>query len=551
MDFFDDPNLFVEALEGIDGEGFSSGPSLVDELNLSTDFEPLQVEPTGTVKHQVMVPSAPSSHSQQAMSAYGQQMGHYTGIKAHNPIGQVFHSPGPVVGDGGVTQQHSQYHSASLNQPPQPNGLYVNSSSPMWGNQDQNGNMYHPIAQQQQQQQPPPPQQQRLHQQHQIHNQPLHLQQQQTAQQHHLCHQQQRMQQLQQQQQQQHQQSCHQQQLLNQRPHQQMDPQTLSLQQQHHSFPFHQGGHPQSQKQAHHNQQQVQQQLNMGGARFNSRVVPPSGVLLSKSYLEGQDGSLHGTPLQQQHQQQSGYQLARGGQAFSGAPMEDPSMSFSLQGSAMAHTLPACSLSSATAFQPSQYPAYPGEPDMPSLGQQSLPSASVSRPTVPLTSTVPGVGCEFSTTPVMSQQQQQQPQAAVSQAGECSFRDLRCSGQTQGSYNSSEMFGQAMSCYPSAASQLLPGLSQNCGVTAVPDSNGCQSLVESTVQPVAQRGNFEGLVPPDLLPDLLPHLEEALSQHGGSNSSWDNGSQEKKRNVRNIPLVEYKEEKVLSIMDLL
>jgi len=184
---------------------------------------------------------------------------------------------------------------------------------------------------------------------------------------------------------------------------------------------------------------------------------------------------------------------------------------------------------------------------MPSLGQQSLPSASVSRPTGPLTSTVPGVGCEFSTAPVMSQQQQQQqqPQAAVSQAGECPFRALRCSGQTQGSYNSSEMFGQAMSCYPSAASQLLPGLSQNCGVTAVPDSNGCQSLVESTVQPVAQGGDYEGLEPPDLLPDLLPHLEVALSQHGGSNSSWDNGSQEKKLNVRNIPLVEYKEEKVM------
>lgn len=176
---------------------------------------------------------------------------------------------------------------------------------------------------------------------------------------------------------------------------------------------------------------------------------------------------------------------------------------------------------------------------MPSLGQQSLPSASV--PTGPLT-TVPGVGCEFSTAPVMSQQQQ--PQAPVTQAGECPFRALRCSGQTQGSY-SSEMFGQAMSCYPSAVSQLLPGLSQNCGVTAVPDSNGCQSLGESTVQPVAQGGDFEGLEPPDLLPDLLPHLEEALSQHGGSNSSWDNGSQEKKLIVRNIPLVDYKEEKVM------
>ena len=547
MDFFDDPNLFVGALEGLDGEGFPSGPSLVDELNLTTDFEPLQVEPAGPGKHQVMIPAASAGLPPQAMSAYAQQMGHYTGIKAHNPIGQVFHGPG-AVGDGGVVQQqHSQYHSASLSQTAQPNGLYGNRSSPMWGNQDQNGNMYHPLPQQQQQQQPQPPQQQRLHQQHQIHNQTLHLQQQQTPQQRHLCHQQQRMQQLQQQQQQQ-QQSCHQQQLLNQRPHPPMDAQTLSLQQQHHSFPFHQGGHPQSQKQAHHNQQQVQQQQGMGGARFNSRVVPPSGVLLSKAYLEGQDGSLHGAPLQQQqHPQQSGYQHARGGQAFPGAHMEGPGLSFSIQASAMAHTLPACSLSSATAFQPSQYPAYPGEPDMPSLGQQSLPSPSVSRPAVPLTSTVPGVGCEFSTTPVMSQQQQQQPsQAPASQGAECPFRALRCSGQTQGSYNSSEMFGQAMSCYPSAASsQLLPGLTQSCGLTAVPDRNGCRSLVESTVQPVAPGGDFEGLEPPDLLPDLLPHLEEALSQHGGSNSSWDNGSQEKKLIVRNIPLVEYKEEKVM------
>ena len=130
---------------------------------------------------------------------------------------------------------------------------------------------------------------------------------------------------------------------------------------------------------------------------------------------------------------------------------------------------------------------------------------------------------------------------------ECPFRALRCSGQTQGSYNSSEMFGQAMSCYPSAASsQLLPGLAQSCGVTAVPDRNGrLPVLGESTAQAVAPGGDFEGLEPPDLLPDLLPHLEEALSQHGGSNSSWDNGSQEKKLIVRNIPLVEYKEEKVM------
>lgn len=539
MDFFDDPNLFVGGLEGLDEDGFPSGPSLVDELNLSAEFEPLQVEPLGPGKHQGIMPPASSTSSQQTMPAYSQQMDHYSALKAQDPMGQTFPSPGGPGGGGGgmMAQQHGQYHSASMSQVPQTNGLFCNSSSPMWGNQDQNGNIYHPLSQQQQQQR---------HQQQQLHNQQLHLRQQQTQQQqHHPCHQQQqqRMQQQQLQQQQ-----SHHQQLLNQHQHQQMNHQTLPLQQQqHHNFSFHQGSHSQSQEQVHHTQQQVQHQLTIAGPRFHSRALP------SKSYLENQNASMGGTCLQQQ-QQQSGYQLTRGGQAFPGSRPEDPSMSFPMPLSSMVHSLSSCSVSSATAYQPSQYPAYPGEQDIPSLSQQSLSSASVSRPTTtaPLTSAVPdisGAACQFPSTVMMDQQQ---PQTPVGQGEECPFRALSCSGQTQGNFSSSEMFGQAMSCYPSMNSQLPSEQPQSCGASGVSatNTNGYQALGESLLPSEAEGGDLEGLEAPDLLPDLLPQLEAAFSQQDESNCSWASGGQEKGEGERKSAPVEYKEEKVIPLHTL-
>lgn len=525
MDFFNDPSLFVGGLEGLDDDGFPSAPSLVDELNLSADFEPLQMEPLGPGKHQDMMPPV---STQQAMPAYSEQMSHYIGIKAQNPVRQAFSGPGGAGGGGGgmIANQHGQYHNAAMSQVPQSNGLFCNSSSPMWGNQDQNGNMYHHLSQHPQHQQ---------HQQ-QLHNHQLHVRQQTQQRQHHPCRQQQEQQHRMRQQLQQ--QQSHHQQLLNQHQHQQINTQTIPMQQQqHHNFPFHQGGQSQSQQQVYHTQPRVQQQLTVGAPRFHSRALP------SKSYLDSQNASLSGTCLPSQ-QQQGSYQLTGGGQAFSGSGPEEPNLLFPMHSSSMVHSLPTCSVSSATVYQPAQYPAYPGEPEIPSLGQQSLSSASVSRPTTntaPLTSTVAelsGTVCQFSSTEVMSQQHTRAP---VSQAEECPFRALRCSGETQGNRKSSEMFGESMSCYPSMASHLPSEQPQSCGAI---NTNGYQALGDNLLPSGNQDGDLEGLEPPDLLPDLLPQLEAALSQDE-SNCSWANSSQGRGHEHGKPPLVEYKEEKVM------
>lgn len=509
MDFFNDPNLFVGGLEGLDEDGFPSAPSLVDELNLTADFEPLQVEPLDPGKHQDMIPPVTT---QQAIPAYSQQIGHYIGIKAHNPMGQTFSGPGGTGGGGGdlIADQHGQYHNAAMSQVPQSNGLFCNSSSPMWGNQDQNGNMYHPLSQQQQQ----------LCQQ-QLHNQQLHVRQQQTQQQqHHPCHQQQEQQHRMQQQQLLQQQQSHQQQLINQ--HQQINTQTMSLQQQQrHNFSFQQGGQSQRQQQVHHTQQQVEHQLTVEGPRFHSRAMP------TKSYLDSQNASLSGTCLQPQ-QQQGSYQLTRG-------RLEDPNLPFPMHSSSMVHSLSTCSLSSAAAYQAAQYPAYPGEPEIPSLSQQSLSMPTTT--TAPLTSTVPelsGTVCQFPSTAVR--------RTPVSQAEECPFRALRCSGETQGNCKSSEMFGASMNCYPSMSSHLPSEQPQSCRAI---NTNGYQALGDTLLPSEAQDGDLEGLEPPDLLPDLLPQLEAALSQHDESNCSWVDSSQERGHEHRKPPPVDYKEEKVI------
>ncbi|XP_010777254.1 transcription factor SPT20 homolog [Notothenia coriiceps] len=510
MDFFNDPSLFVGGLEELEEDGFSSAPSLVDELNLTADFEPLQVEPLDPVKHQDMMPPVTT---QQAMPAYSQQMGHYIGIKAPNPMSQAFSGSGATGNGGGggggmIADPHGQYHNAARSQVPQSNGLFCISSSPMWGNQDQNGKMYHPLTQQQQQLCHQQQQQQQLH------NQQLHVRQQQTQhQQHHPCHQQQEQQQHRMQQQQLQQQQSHQQQLLNQ--HQQINTHAMSLQQQH--FPFHQGGQSQSQQQVHHAQQQAQHQTAVGGPRFHPRAKP---------YMEGQNASLSGTCLQPQ-QLQGSYQFTRGGLG-----PEDPNLPFPMHSSSRVQSLP-------TAYQAAQYPAYPGEPEIPSLSQQSLSTDSVSMatttPPASLSTTVPelsGTVCPFPSTAVM--------RTPVSLGEECPFRALRCSGETQGNCGSSEMFGESMICYPSLASQLPSEQPQSCGAI---NTNGYQALGDNLQPPQAQDGDLEGLEPPDLLPDLLPQLEAALSQQDESNHSWADSRQERGRKHKK-PHVEYEEEKV-------
>ncbi|KAL1007455.1 hypothetical protein UPYG_G00087010 [Umbra pygmaea] len=509
IDFFDDPSLFVSELDGLAEDGFSSGPSLVDELNLDAGFEPLQVEPMGAGKHTGMMPA--STSSQQDL-VYGQQMVHFPGMKAQNAVGQAFPGSEGVSGGGGQMRaaQHAQFQNP-MGQAAHSNGLFSNSS-PMWGNQDQNGNVYHSMPQQQQQQQ----QQPHLHQQQPLHIQKHHLRPPPQAQ---SC--QQQLQQLQQQ-------------LLN---------------QQRHNFPFHQA----NQSPAHQTQQ-----LTIGGTQFHSRAVTNSGAL-AKAYLKTQSDSLGGAPPQP-----GGYQLLQGPQgAFPRVGPQDTSLPFSMQSSSPmrhAQTLPSCSVGSVTAYPTSQY-AFPGQgvSALPGLNQplSSTPVSMTSTTTAPLPSLVPelslsGGGCTFSSTPEMAHQQQPQ-QVPVSQVeDECPFRALRCSRQTQGNYDSSEMFGQAMSCYPSAASQLVPEqprcFGSNLEVTRPPagtgNSNGYATLEDSLAGlhggVVARGGGFEGLDAPDLLADeLLPQLEAAFSQH--HHAPWSNGGdgsnaeefQEEERMVQN------------------
>lgn len=126
----------------------------------------------------------------------------------------------------------------------------------------------------------------------------------------------------------------------------------------------------------------------------------------------------------------------------------------------------------------------------------------------------------------------------VSQAEDFSF--LCCSGETQANSKSSEMFGESMRCY-SIASQLPSEQPQSCGAI---NTNGYQALGESILPSEDQGGDLEDLEPPDLLPDLLPQLEAALSQQDGSNCSWASSSQEREHDHKKPPPVVYKEEKV-------
>uniref|UniRef100_W5MK45 Chromodomain helicase DNA binding protein 9 n=1 Tax=Lepisosteus oculatus TaxID=7918 RepID=W5MK45_LEPOC len=146
MDFFDDPSLFVGGLDGLSDEGFAgSGPvSLVDELNLGAEFEPLQVEPLGGGKHPGMAPP-PASASSQAGLPFEQQLGQFDVLKGPLPLGQPFSLAEGGAAGGGRNALHPQYHSSPVHQPPQPNGLFPDSS-PMWGNQEQSGNVFHQPA---------------------------------------------------------------------------------------------------------------------------------------------------------------------------------------------------------------------------------------------------------------------------------------------------------------------------------------------------------------------------------------------------------------------
>lgn len=137
MDFFDDANLFGETLEGLSDDAFvQPGPvSLVDELNLGAEFEPLHIDSLnhvqGTPVHQKM--------------ADFEQLNQFDSMKFHQ-VNQSFGSPVEHV-----LSPHSQFNCSPIHPPNQPNGLFqdVADGSPMWGHQtatglsNQNGSPFH------------------------------------------------------------------------------------------------------------------------------------------------------------------------------------------------------------------------------------------------------------------------------------------------------------------------------------------------------------------------------------------------------------------------
>lgn len=525
MDFFDDPSLFGGGLEGLGEDGFPSAQSLVDELNLSSDYGPLQMEPLGSGKHQGIMPQV----SAQQIPTYSQQMGHYTSIKAQSHTEHAFSEHG-VTGGSIMPEHRGQYHNASVSQVPSSNGGFC--SSPMWSNQEQNGNRYHPMSHQQQHLQ-----QQLCHLPSPQHIPQANVRQQHLRQQQHHPYHQQQQQQQQHSMRQQLQQQSHQHQLINQHQPQHLNAQTISLhQQQHHNFSPHKGSRPESQQQIHYGRQEVQHHLTAGGPRLQSGVLP------SRPYLDNHNTSLGGICSQPYQQQHANYHMAAGSQAFPGSGLEDPNLPFPMHSSSMVSSLPTCSVSSATPYQPTQYPAYPGEPEIPSLDPQSLSSTSlsgcISTNSVPQASTVPDpFGCQFSSKRIMNQQH---TRIAVGQA-DCPFQAVHCSGETQEKSRPVEMFGKSMSCYPNMTNQLSTEQSQSHGVI---NSNRYQDLKDSLLTSEAQDGGFEGLEPPDLLPDLLPQLEAALKQESESSCSWA-CSMERGDDAKKPTPFECKDEKVM------
>lgn len=138
MDFFDDANLFSETLEGLSDDAFvQPGPvSLVDELNLGAEFEPLHID---TLNH------VQDTQAQQKMSEF-EQLNQYDSLKLHQ-VNQSFNSPADSV-----LSPHSQFSCSPIHPPNQSNGMFpdVADGSPMWGHQtataipNQNGSPFHP-----------------------------------------------------------------------------------------------------------------------------------------------------------------------------------------------------------------------------------------------------------------------------------------------------------------------------------------------------------------------------------------------------------------------
>lgn len=136
MDFFDDANLFSDTLEGLSDDAFvQTGPvSLVDELNLGAEFEPLHIDSLNHVQE---------AQTQQKMSEF-EQLNQYDSLKLQ--VNQTFSSSAE-----NVLSPHSQFNCSPIHPQSQTNGMFpdVADGSPMWGHQtsssisNQNGSPFH------------------------------------------------------------------------------------------------------------------------------------------------------------------------------------------------------------------------------------------------------------------------------------------------------------------------------------------------------------------------------------------------------------------------
>ncbi|XP_023582679.1 chromodomain-helicase-DNA-binding protein 9 isoform X5 [Trichechus manatus latirostris] len=121
MDFFDDANLFGETLEGLSDDAFvQPGPvSLVDELNLGAEFEPLHIDSLNHVQ---------GTPTHQKMTDF-EQLNQFDSLKFHQ-VNQSFGSPAEHV-----LSPHSQFNCSPIHPQNQSNGLFpdVADGSPMWG----------------------------------------------------------------------------------------------------------------------------------------------------------------------------------------------------------------------------------------------------------------------------------------------------------------------------------------------------------------------------------------------------------------------------------
>lgn len=478
MDYFSDPNIFEDC--------FPSGHvSLADELDLGSGFDPLQLNAVDAEKHPGMVAGSMPSANQHGVD-YHQQMGQFDGMKVQTSMAQSFPTQGGDSNVGGVfINEQAHFQDPTLNQTPQTNGLYPNSS-PVWG--EQRANAYHHQRLQQQHQ----------HQQLQRHKQHLRQQQFQEQFQHrqgHQRHQHQFNQQHSHLQQGQQVLSQHQLSAQHQMSHQQINPQTLH--QHTKSYPDHTNFYYQGNVPSHQGHHST---INSEGSPFHPGVDPQS-----KSFLDVQ-------MIAATSQQQSGFEMAQTVQGFPGvsAP-EDNNLGYHIQSSPAAYTLSSCSASMASSYPSSQY-SFPGQP--PPVVTSSQPHS-----TIPPGSEIGtrNSSCLFMADPIMEQQQKgSQIQVPGSHPQECPFRSLQPSKPVQDAYGASEMFSEGLASFSATNGPFSHEIENSHSVSG----SGFQGLDEVSLLDhqhggIGAIGEGHNILEDELLPELEAFVQEETS-------SWNN-----------------------------